>query len=284
MIWFGPAGTSESFGKMGYKATHQTPEYLAKLGLNAYEYQCGRGVRVNAESAAKLKAGSEAHGIRMSLHSPYYISLSSVDEEKRKTSIVYILQSAAAARLIGADRIVVHSGSATKITREEALELSKDTLKKALEAMDAEGYGDIHLCPETMGKIGQLGTLEEVMALCSIDERLIPCIDFGHIYARTLGGLKTLADFEKIFETMDNTIGRDRLRQFHAHFSKIAFTEKGGEKEHVTYASTEWGPEFDPLAELIVRYDCSPVIICESAGTQAEDAATMKGIYEKLIR
>ncbi len=284
MIWFGPAGSSESFYAMGYKAAYQSPEYLAKFGLNAYEYQCGRGVRVSPEAAAKLKAGSREHGIRLSLHSPYYISLSSVEEEKRQGSIRYILQSAAAARLMGAGRVVVHSGSAAKLPRGEALELAKDTLRRALDALDAEGLGDITLCPETMGKLGQLGTLEEVMALCGVDERLIPCIDFGHLYARTLGGLQTREDFEAIFRTMDSALGRDRMRVFHAHFSKIQYTENGGEKMHLTFADTRYGPEFEPLAEMILRYGCSPVIICESAGTQAEDAAAMKTMYEAKKR
>ena len=37
MIRIGPAGNSESFTAMGYKSTPQIPEYLEKMGLNAYE-------------------------------------------------------------------------------------------------------------------------------------------------------------------------------------------------------------------------------------------------------
>ena len=101
MIRIGPAGNSESFTAMGYKSTPQIPEYLEKMGLNAYEYQCGRGVRINRESVLKLKAGCEARDIQLSLHAPYYISLSSVEEEKRQNSIKYILESAEAADLMG---------------------------------------------------------------------------------------------------------------------------------------------------------------------------------------
>ena len=81
MIRIGPAGNAESFTAMGYKSTPQIPEYLEKMGLNAYEYQCGRGVRINRESVLKLKAGCEARDIQLSLHAPYYISLSGVEEE-----------------------------------------------------------------------------------------------------------------------------------------------------------------------------------------------------------
>lgn len=279
MIWFGSAGNPNSFYDMGYKSTPQVPEYIKKMGINAYEYQCGRGVRVNPDHAIELKKNANDFGVRLSLHSPYYISLSSVEEDKRKNSINYILQSAQAAKLIGADRVVVHSGSCSKITREYALELAKQTLAEAVEELRKNDLYDIRLCPETMGKINQLGTLEEVVELCKVDENLIPCIDFGHLNARTLGGLKTLEDFEHIFKTMKNELGEDRMRGFHSHFSKIEYTENGGEKRHLTFADTVFGPNFDPVAELILKYNCSPVIICESDGTQAEDAKAMLDIY-----
>lgn len=276
MIWFGPAGTADSFEAMGYKKTVQIAEYVERMGLNAFEYQCGRGVRVNPDTAATLKDEFSRRGLRMSLHAPYYISLSGVEEDKRLASIGYILESARAARLLGADRIIVHSGSCSKITREQALVLAKDTLKRAMEALDSEGLGDIAVCPETMGKMNQLGTLDEVLELCGVDDRLIPCIDFGHLNARTLGGMKTTEDFRVVLDSIKNKLGSDRLKTFHSHFSKIEYTENGGEKRHLTFEDKVYGPDFDPLAELIVQYGCTPVIICESAGTQSEDAAAMR--------
>ena len=282
MVWFGPAGTADSFAAMGYKKTIQLPEYLERMGVNAFEYQCGRGVRVNPDTAATLKAGFAAKGLRMSLHAPYYISLSSVEEEKRDGSIRYILESAAAAKLLGADRVVVHSGSCSKITRQQALELAKDTMSRALKALDEAQLGDITLCPEMMGKINQLGTLEEVLELCTLDERLVPCIDWGHLNARTLGGMRTKEDFAAAFRLMADRLGLERTRRFHSHFSKIEYTEKGGEKRHLTFEDALYGPEFEPLAEQILHYDCEPVIICESAGTQTEDAARMQAIYLEM--
>ena len=278
-IWFGPAGTADSFAAMGYKKTAQIPDYLECFGLNAFEYQCGRGVRVNPGGAAALKQSCAEKGIRLSLHAPYYISLSGVEEEKRLGSIRYILDSAAAAKLLGADRVVVHTGSCAKLGRKDALELAKDTMKKALAALDEAGLSDITLCPETMGKLNQLGTLEEVLELCAIDDRLIPCIDWGHLNARTLGRMTTGEEFAAAFRLMDDKLGRDRLRVFHSHFSRIEYTEKGGEKRHLTFEDRRYGPWFEPLAEEILYYGCSPVIICESAGTQSEDAAAMRDCY-----
>lgn len=278
---FGPAGNAKSFHDMGYRKNTQIPEYLQNLGLSAYEYQCGRGVKISTLSAEEFGKKASEKNIKLSLHAPYYISMSSVDEEKRKKSVDYVLQSAYAINAMGGDHIVIHTGSCGKITRDVALDLACDTLKKCISALDEHKLGHIHLCPETMGKLNQLGTIDEVLHLCKLDERILPCIDFGHLNARTYGGLKDTSAYETIFSKMEDIIGVDRMRIFHSHFSKIEFTKPGGEKCHLTFADTNYGPDFEPLANLIVRKNCVPTIICESAGTQAEDAVTMKQIYQQ---
>lgn len=277
---FGPAGNARSFTEMGYKSSLDVPEYIEKMGLNAFEYQCGRGVNIGEEKAALLGAKAAEKGIYLSLHAPYYISMSSLEEAKRDNSVNYILQSARAVHAMGGSRIVIHSGSCGKLPREEALALAVGTMKKALAALDAEGLSNIRPCPETMGKINQLGDLNEVLALCELDERILPCIDFGHLNARTHGGLAAYADFEAVLDQIENRLGASRLREFHAHFSKIEYTA-GGEKCHLTFADQVFGPDYQPLMELIAKRNLSPVIICESAGTQAEDARTMKTAYWK---
>ncbi|WRS27923.1 TIM barrel protein [Oscillospiraceae bacterium MB08-C2-2] len=281
MVKFGPAGNSDSFEAQGYKSSLDAPKYLHDMGLDAFEYQCGRGVRISQASAAKLGEKAREYGITLSIHAPYFISMSSVEEEKRLGSLRYILDSAAAAKAMGAKRVILHTGSCGKISREEALVLAKDTMKLALNAMDEGGYSDIHLCPEVMGKINQLGTLEEVLELCTLDERLIPCVDFGHLNARTFGGLGGYEDFKAVFDAMENRLGTERMRNFHSHFSKIEYTPKGGEKKHLTFEDTVFGPDFRPVAQLLAERKCTATIICESAGTQAEDAVIMQQDYRR---
>lgn len=280
---FGPAGNSLSFTKMGYKSSLQVPEYLTVMGLNAFEYQCGRGVNIGTGKATELGIIAKEKGITLSLHAPYYISMSSVDEEKRLNSINYILASARAVKAMGGNRIVVHTGSCGKISREEALILAKDTMKKSLDALDNEGLGDIHICPETMGKVNQLGTLDEVIELCKLDERLIPCIDFGHLNARDLGFFKTKDDYKIVYEKIENNLGIDRLKSFHSHFSKIEYTA-GGEKRHLTFEDTVYGPDFEPVMELSAKKNCNNIFICESDGTQAEDSKKMKDYYDYITK
>lgn len=274
---FGAAGNGDLFYAQGFKSSEQMPGWLFDFGLDAYEYQCGKGVLIKEPTANKIRNAAEGK-IKMSLHSPYYINLATPDEEKRNNSINYIMQSAVAARRLGADRVVVHSGALGKLSREEALEYAKITLRAAQNALDEQGLSDIHLCIETMGKINQLGTLDEVISLCLLDERFLPTIDFGHLNARTLGGIKTSADYEEILDAIENRLGHDRLRVFHSHFSKIEYTA-GGEKKHLTFEDDVFGPDFEPLAELIAKRKLSPHIICESAGTQPEDALAMKNMY-----
>lgn len=281
--FFGPAGNAESFSAKGYRKNIQIPDYLAEFSLNAYEYQCGHGVRISQKAAAEFGQAAAAKQIKLSLHAPYYISLSSVEPEKRENSIGYIVASAQAAAAMGAERVVVHSGSCSKMSREEALALAGDTLKRAQQELDHLGLDGIHLCPETMGKINQLGTFEEVMELCKLDDRFLPCIDFGHLNARTLGGVNSPEAFAAILERMEECLGSDRLKVFHSHFSKIEYTEKGGEKKHLTFEDTLYGPEFEPLAELIAKKGLTPTFICESAGTQAEDAQKMRNQYLQYL-
>ena len=279
---FGPAGTAESFKTMGYKKSVQLGEYLEKFGLDHFEYQCGQGVRVGEQAAREIGAALAEKNITVSIHAPYFISLSSVEEEKRDNSINYILQSAAAVNAMGGNRIVIHSGSCSKMTREEALELAKATMKKAREALVSEGLGHIHCCPETMGKINQLGDLREVMEICKVDDTFIPCIDFGHLNARTFGEIKGKAEYAAILDTIENELGADRAKIFHSHFSKIEYTAKGGEKKHLTFEDNIYGPDFEPLMELVYERNLSPIFVCESAGTQTEDAQAMKKYYESL--
>lgn len=276
MITFGPGGNSESFEKR--KFPEDLPEYLASMGLNGYEIECGRGVRISEKTYRLLPEIAEKNGIYVTLHTPYFISLSSEKEETRLKSVDYILESAEAAHKLGIRKLVVHSGSCAKMTREAALDLARDTLTRAQKALDERGLSEIILCPETMGKINQLGTLSEVIELCGADERFLPCVDFGHLNARTLGGIKTEEDYKAILDEIENKLGYDRLKAFHIHFSKIMYTS-GGEKCHLTFEDEEYGPLYEPLMNQLAKRGLEPSVICESAGTQAEDAAVMKKYY-----
>ena len=183
---FGTAGLADSYTVKKFDPA-AIAAYTAGFGLTAFEYQCGRGVRLAHDKAAALGAACAERGIALSVHAPYYISMSSLEEDKRLHSIDYLLQSCALVKALGGRRVIFHSGSCGKQSREEALEKALDTMARAVKACDEAGFEDCILCPETMGKVNQLGTLDEVLALCEVDPRITPCIDFGHLYARSCG-------------------------------------------------------------------------------------------------
>lgn len=275
---FGPAGNSDAFYEEGYKATLQAPGWLEKLGLDAYEYQCGRGVRLSEEAARALREKGRQHGVVFSVHAPYYISLASKEAEKRDNSLRYILDSARAVDRLGGDRIVVHPGGLGGLERPAAASLAMETLTRAQRLLDEEGLGHVHICPETMGKVNQLGDLEEVLRLCTVDERFIPCIDFGHLNCRTHGGMNSFEAYRAVADAIAGRLGEERGRCFHIHFSKIEYSQ-GGEKRHLTFEDETYGPDPAPLMELIARRGLAPVVICESEGTQARDALAMRRLW-----
>ena len=274
---FGPGGNSESFYAEGNKGTVNAPAWVKSKGLDAYEFEAGNGLNASEETLAKIGEQARLHSVLMSFHTPYYISLSGVEIEKRLKSIDYIKRSLRAAELLGADTIVVHSGSAAKISRAEAMSLATDTLIKTIEAV---GDTSVHIGLETMGKINQLGTLDEVIELCRIDPHFYPVVDFGHLNARNIGGYFTDVDsYRYVFDRIANELGDKYSYNLHCHFSKIEYTQ-AGEKRHLTFSDNEFGPDFEPLAEAIVKEGVAPRIICESAGTMAEDALAMKKMWE----
>ena len=276
---FGPGGNSEAFHLTKQK-TEDAPIWLKKIGLDAYEYEAGRGITSSEASLAKLGACAKEHGIYLSVHAPYFISLSGIVPETRYKSIGYIAESLHAASILGADTIVVHTGSAAKITREEAMRLAADTLYHTLEELSPNG---IVIGLETMGKINQLGTLDEVITLCKMDKSLRPVVDFGHMNARALGGeFQTPDDYRRVFDTIANALDDDSAKNLHCHFSKIEWTSSG-EKRHLTFEDTAYGPAFEPLMEALYLEKLTPTIICESAGTQSEDALSMKERYYSYL-
>ncbi len=281
MIKFGPSGNSEEFYDCGYKRTEQAAAWVAEKGLSIFEYSFGKGVRLSTETATAMKNAFENAGVEITVHAPYFINLANPDDEMAEKSFGYILQSLEKAREMGARRVIFHPGTEGKMTREEAFELTKKRMAILKELIIQNGYDDMIICPETMGKIRQIGTVSEVCELCQMADFFIPCVDFGHINARTHGSLQTVEDFEKILDEMEEKLG-EKAKNFHIHFSKIEFS-KGGEVRHLTFEDQVYGPEFHPLAIALKNKGFSPYCVCESAGSQTKDAVKMLEIYNSIV-
>lgn len=281
MIKFGPSGNCESFYAEGFSHTEESAAFVKKRGLDCFEYSFGRGVRMSEDKAISIGEAFAKEGVEISAHAPYFINFANPDDEMAAKSYGYVLDTAKALKLMGGKRVVFHPAAQGKASREEAVALTEDRLKILRDYIYLNDMQDMMFCPETMGKLAQIGTVEEVVRFCKVDPIYTPCVDFGHINAREQGSLVTVDDYKSRLEYMIAELGFDRMEHFHVHFSKIMYSAKG-EVKHLTFADTVYGPEFEPLAVALKALGLKPYIVSESAGMQAEEAEMMKKIYNSL--
>ncbi len=278
MIKFGPSGNSIAFANAGFSKSEDSAVWVKNMGLDCFEYSFGRGVNLSEQKAISIGKAFKENGVDISVHAPYYVNFANPLDENAEKSYGYILQSAKAVKLMGGNRVIFHPASQGKLAREDAVELTKKRLKILSERVYENGLDDVLFCPETMGKLGQIGTIEEITEFCKIDKIYIPTVDFGHVNARENGSLKTEKDYFDRLSYMVDQLGYEKMKHFHIHFSKIEYSQKG-EVRHLTFEDTIYGPNFEPLAEALKKLVLEPGVICESAGTQDIDALNMKKIY-----
>jgi len=281
MVKFGPSGCCDRF-LIDHKSVEEMPAWLASLGLDSFEYAFNKGIFLSDEKAMQYKELFEKNNIELTVHGPYFINFANPDDMMAEKSYGYIIKSLQKMKLMGAKKLVFHPGSLTKQTRERAFEVTMERLKVLVSMLDEYGFKDVYICPETMGKHGQIGTVEEVAQMCALDDRIMPTLDFGHINSFNGGSIKTKQDYIDIFLTLKKYIG-ERYKNVHIHFSKIMYGPKG-ELKHLTFEEdNEYGPDFEPLAEALKELEINATIICESRGTQTDDSLTMKQIFQTKI-
>lgn len=288
-VLFGPAGNSLSFYTAGNKSTVEAPKWLSEQGkqyfdggLELFEYSFGQGFRMTTEKAEEIGKVFKEFGIEMSIHAPYFINFANPDPLMYEKSLGYIKTGIRFMKAFGAKRMVFHAGSCGKALREDAVSLMRQRFEEFMPEIEKELDEDMFICPETMGKTLQIGTFKEIIDLCTISEKLLPTFDFGHINALTQGSLKTVEEFQEIVDYSFEKLGEWRTKNAQVHFSKIQYGDKG-EIRHLTFEDETYGPNFEPLCEVILKNDLNFHIICESSETQAEDSVAMKKIYLDAI-
>ena len=274
-VFFGPAGSPISYKGPAYKA----PKYIAEEGLDSYEYQTPYGVRIGVKAATTLKEESEKHDVLVSMHGPYYINLCAKEDEKLDKSIGHLISLARAGEWMGAYRLVFHPGAYLNRKPEKAMEISKNTVNRLFEELEAEGIEDFTFAPETTGKRTQQGNIQEIVELCASFDHFEPTIDFAHIHARGRGYLTKKDDYNCIFSAIEDKLDIDRL---HCHFTTIEFSSHGEVKHHTLAESDEYGPNIKDLLSNLIDNGWKANIICETP-LRDEDALKMKELYEKMI-
>lgn len=284
MTKIGVAGNSVSFYDEGHSSTIEAGKWCADRGIDIFEYSFGKGINVSDLTAEKIGREFKNHGVEISVHAPYYINFANPQREAIEKNFSYVIRSLEKLRAFdNGERVVFHPATQGKVSREEAVAVADKNLAELASIIEQNDLMGYKICIETMGKIAQIGTVEEVVSFCRHSDSFYPCIDFGHLNARTHGSLKGVADYENVIRYMLDNMPENKVRNMHVHFSKIMYG-KGGEIKHLTFEDTEYGPEFEPLAEVLVKYSLNPKIICESSGTQAEDAIFMRRVYNSLIK
>ncbi len=271
------------FGPAGYPSGAPRKEafgYLRKLGLDGMEYQAVRSVPKNEELIRWIGDEACENDVALSLHAPYAVNLASEDVRKREASLGRILAAASAAQLMGAGHVTFHPGYYGQFSENEALRMAIDSLKRLRALMDARGL-NIELGPETMGKPSQIGSLNDVLTMAEEIEGIVPTLDFAHIHVRGRRRLRSEEDYARILDRIEDRLGT--LNGLVIHFTEVEPTKSGyGERRHHELGSG-YGPEFEPLARLMIERDVKWLMISESPLLEV-DAVRMKGVYEDARR
>ena len=274
-VLFGPAGSPVNYKGAAYKA----PKFISEEGLNSYEYQSPYRGRIGERAATTLKEESEKHDILISMHGPYYINLCAKEDEKLEKSIGHLISTARAGEWMGAYRLVFHPGAYLNRKPEKAMEISKNTINRLFEELEAEGIEEFTFAPETTGKRTQLGNVSEVVELCASFEHFEPTIDFAHVHARGRGFLTKKEDYNCIFSTIEDNLDIDML---HCHFTTIEYGNGGEVKHHTLDESDEYGPDIKDLLANLIDNGWNANIICETPQRDL-DALIMKETYENML-
>lgn len=272
-LYFGTAGIPYSTPKSGVLSGI---EQVRKLGLGAMELEFVRSINISAEKAAEVKIISEKNGINLTCHGQYYINLSSLEKQKIEESKERILKAARIANLCGASSLTFHAGYYMEQNPEEVFSIIKKGMAEIIEILKSEN-NSIWLRPETTGKPSQWGTLPEIVRLSQEMDQVLPCIDFSHLHARSIGKNNTYEEFKEILAYLEKQLGRRVLDNMHIHVSGIEYGEKG-EKWHLNLNQSDL--RYLELLKALKEFKVKGIVISESP-VNDEDALLMNKVWDK---
>ncbi len=250
---------------------------INSLGLDAMELEFVHGVRMSMHRAYEVRKVSKSLDVTITAHAPYYINLNSSEKEKVEASIKRIYDTAKVTWAAGGYSIVFHAAYYGKVSKEKVYERVKENISKIVHNLKEEGI-KIWVRPETMGKLSQFGTLEEIVKLSEEIDMVMPCVDFAHLHARSAGGFNTYDEFSSILEYIEKHLGREALDNMHIHFSGIEYGEKG-ERRHLHLRDSDMN--YEAMLRAWKDYNIKGVAISESPNLE-DDALLAKKIYQSL--
>ena len=250
-------------------------EFSKSIGLDALELGWVQAVRVSEETCAAIKAASEAQGVALSVHAPYFINLNA-DAEEWPKSRKRLMDAAKYGHLAGATDIVFHPGSYFGRDPREVMKVALPRLEKCVVELRKAG-NPVTLRPETMGKSAMLGSFDDTLEMSRQIAGVQPCLDFAHLHARPGDGTVNSADeWSRLLEAYAEALGAQALTNLHIHLSGIEYGPKG-EKNHLPLdeADLKWKDLFKAMK----KFGCGGRILCESP-VMEEDALRMKKAWK----
>ena len=250
---------------------------LISMGLDGIEVEFVRGVKMSEANIQEIIGLAKPNNMVLTAHAPFYVNLNSQEPDKIVASIDRIIETARMAKTLGLYSIVFHAAYYMEMPQEDVYQKVKDGFDKIMQVVQDEDI-DIFVRPETTGKATQWGNLAEVIRISKEYDKVLPCIDFSHLYARTIGGYNTYDDFCNIFETIGNELGSFALENFHAHVAGIEYTSKG-ERKHLIFEESQFN--YRDLLRAFKAFDVKGVVVCESPNIE-DDAMILAQYYNSL--
>jgi deoxyribonuclease-4 len=240
---------------------------LAERGYRACEIDFEGGFWMDWKFAERLGEEARSAGIALSVHAPIAAFLGHRERGRKYNMAVGMLDhSAGIAVACGAEIVVLHPGFLLGRSRDEAVDAVVGQLELLAERLEAKG----RLVPfgvEVMGRVRELGTLEDAVAIASRLEWVRPVIDFAHLHAVTDGGFTGVDAFVDALAAAEAAM--PPAAPFHIHFSDISYANRN-EKSHLPYGQGTLRAE--PLAEALARFDRPATIIGESPDEASNQA------------
>ena len=159
--------------------------------------------------------------------------------------------------------MVFHPGFLLGRSREDALDAVCEQLATLRERLEKKGRG-VPFGVEVMGRVRDLGSLDDVVEIARRLDWVRPVIDFAHLHATSDGEYTTAERFAEALEQADGVI--EDGAPFHIHFSDIAYANRN-ETKHLPYGDGTLRAE--PLLEALERFDRPATVISEAPDTQS---------------
>ena len=240
---------------------------LQERGYSACEIDFEGRFWMDYDWAGRFGELARDAGIVLSVHAPIAGFVGHAERGKKLNMAIGMLDhSAGIAVAAGAELVVFHPGFLLGRERDKALDDVCEQAGELRERLDKKGRA-VPFGVEVMGRVRELGTIDDVLAIAERVSWIRPVLDFAHMHATSDGAFTDVEAFASVLERADAVI--EPGAPFHIHFSDIAYANRN-ETKHLSYG--EGTLRADPLGEALSRFDRPATVISESPDETSHQA------------